>query len=50
MSEICLIEELDQSIGNVALLRTDASHVCDENGLEVLANRAEVSVAHHCLH
>lgn len=50
MSEIGLVEEFNEAVGDVSLLWADASHVCDKNGFEVLADRPEVGIAHHCFH
>ena len=50
MAVVGFVEELDESVGSVALLLVDFPHVANYYGLEVLANGSEIRIAHHTLH
>lgn len=50
MSKICLIEKFYESVGDISLISTNFSHVCDEDGFEVLTNGSIIGIPHHRLH
>jgi hypothetical protein len=50
MPKIGLIEKFYESVGDVSLISANFSHVCNEDGFEVLTNGSIIGIAHHSFH